>query len=64
MESLKRPFNSRELWRGLVALVVILGVLEIGYRVGGWWLGPAMLLGVVAALELYRRLHRNRKAQV
>ena len=64
MESLKRPFNSGELLRGLVALVLILGVLEIGYRLGSWWLGAVVLVGAVAAFEVYRRLHRNRKAGV
>ena len=62
MERMKRPFNSRELLRALVAVAVIFGVFEIGDRVGSWWLAAAILLAAVAVVELYRRLHRSRKA--
>jgi hypothetical protein len=64
MESVKRSFNSRELLRGLIAVAVILGVVEIGYRVGSWWLGAAILLGAVVVVEICRRLHRSRKAGI
>jgi hypothetical protein len=62
---MRRPrhsFNARELLRAVVAVSVILGVLEIGFRVGIGWLGPVILLGAVAVVELYRRLQRHREA--
>ena len=64
MASVKRPLRSRELLRGVVGLAFILGVLEIGNRVGSWWLGAAILLGAVVVVEIYRRLHRRREAGV
>ena len=56
------PTGRREILRAVVALVVILGVFEIGFRVGIGWLGAGILLGAVAALELYRRVQRHREA--
>jgi dolichyl-phosphate-mannose--protein O-mannosyl transferase len=52
--------KSRELLRGAVALGVILIVLEIGYRVGMGWLGGVVLIGIVAVVELYRLVQRQR----
>ncbi|MFL5922146.1 MAG: hypothetical protein ACJ75Q_03645 [Gaiellaceae bacterium] len=58
----RQAFNTKELLRAALALAVILGVLEIGFRLGIGRLGSAVLFGAVAVVELYRRLQRHQEA--
>ena len=58
--SLKRPLSAQELLHAAVTVAVILAVLEIGDRLGSWWLGPAILFAAVAVVELYRLLQQGR----